>query len=237
HRKTTIFYRKGVKEGDKEENGDGKVKEKVKSEDAHSLHSSLEAVVFDRTQWERTRFAYEAAMNSKRSCEPIEVKGEPMLRDTPMMGEARQSMVVRGDYLNERPKFTLILLVIEAVWCAICVLSYAGSENPMLPLLLAIFNMLVVFLLILGCLSVEFFRLQVRREDNRSETRFFVPYSWRYMICEAHILRACLLCANITIMAFDDDYDLASVFILAATPIHLIIVLIHIFIAIKPKRE
>ncbi|KAK6036416.1 hypothetical protein COOONC_26079, partial [Cooperia oncophora] len=195
--------------------------------------------IFDKTQWERTRFAYEAAMNNKRTCEPeIEMRGDSILRDTPMMGEARQSIAVRGDYLNEKPKFTIVLLVIELIWCTASVCVWAGAaDNPMVPTVIAIFNGLIVFVLILGCLSVEFFRLQVRREDNRSETRFFVPYSWRYMICEAHILRACLLCANITIMAFDDDFDLYSVVVLAATPVHLIIVVIHIFIAIKPKRE
>ncbi|VDO85590.1 unnamed protein product [Haemonchus placei] len=112
-----------------------------------------------------------------------------------------------------------------------------AADNPMLPLFLAIVNMLVIFLLILACLSVEFFRIQVRREDSKWETRFFVPYSWRYSICEAHIARACLLCANITIMAFDNDFDTGSVIVLAATPIHLILVSIHIFIAVKPKRE
>ncbi|KAK6024838.1 hypothetical protein OSTOST_09283, partial [Ostertagia ostertagi] len=195
---------------------------------------------FDKTQWERTRFAFEAA---KKSSDSLDAKAafmdDQQPRETPLIGESRQSVAVRGEYLNEKPKFTITLLVIELVWCVICILVWsAAADNPLLPLLLAIFNMLVVFLLILSCLSVEFFRLQVRREDSRSETRFFVPYSWRYMMCEAHILRACcLLCANITIMAFDDDFDTGSIIVLAATPIHLIIVAIHIFIAVKPKRE
>ncbi|RCN36039.1 hypothetical protein ANCCAN_18078 [Ancylostoma caninum] len=160
---------------------------------------------FDKTQWERTRFAKEAAglLASKSAEEPKEVK---------MLGESKQSMTVRGEYLNERPKFTVILLGIELVWCVVSLLVWgAAADNPILPQMLAIFNMLIVFLLILICLSVE--------------------------LCESHVARAVLLCANITIMVFDNDFDVGSVIVLAATPIHLIIASIHIFIALKPKRQ
>ncbi|VDM68654.1 unnamed protein product [Strongylus vulgaris] len=155
-----------------------------------------------------------------------------------MPGESRQSTAVRGEYLNAKPKFTLILLLIELVWCIAGSLVWgAAADNPVLPQLLAIFNMLIIFALILACLSTEYFRFQVRREDTRSDTRYFVPYAWRYVLCEAHVARALLLCANITIMAFDNDFDIGSIIVLAATPLHLILTSLHIFIAFKPKRQ
>ncbi|XGW01707.1 hypothetical protein V3C99_014098 [Haemonchus contortus] len=197
--------------------------------------------IFDKTQWERTRFAKEA-QDSKKSGEGVDEKGpeadENQPKESQLIGESRQIVSVKGQYLNEKPKFIITLLVFELIWSVVCIMVWStAADNPMLPLFLAIVNMLVIFLLILACLSVEFFRIQVRREDSKWETRFFVPYSWRYSICEAHIARACLLCANITIMAFDNDFDTGSVIVLAATPIHLILVSIHIFIAVKPKRE
>ncbi|KHJ97033.1 hypothetical protein OESDEN_02994 [Oesophagostomum dentatum] len=124
------------------------------------------------------------------------------------------------------------------VWSIAATLVWgAAATNPVIPQLLAIFNMLVIFILILICLSTEYFRFQVRREDTKSDTRYFIPYVWRYMLCEAHVARALLLCANITIMAFDNDFDIGSVIVLAATPVHLIIVCLHIFAAFKPKRQ
>ncbi|KAL6741703.1 hypothetical protein Aduo_014931 [Ancylostoma duodenale] len=196
--------------------------------------------VFDKTQWERTRFAKEAAglAKSAEGVDKTQLGEEKEAKEVKMLGESKQSMAVRGEYLNERPKFTVILLGIELVWCVVSLLVWgAAADNPILPQMLAIFNMLIVFLLILMCLSVEYFRFQVRREDTRSDTRYFVSYLWRYMLCEAHVARTVLLCANITIMAFDNDFDVGSVIVLAATPIHLIIASIHIFIALKPKRQ
>ncbi|EYB88325.1 hypothetical protein Y032_0249g128 [Ancylostoma ceylanicum] len=197
--------------------------------------------VFDKTQWERTRFAKEAAGFGSKSAENVD-KTQQMEDKEPkgakMPGESKQSITVRGEYLNERPRFTVILLGIELTWCVISLLVWgAAADNPVIPQILAIFNLLIVFLLILTCLSVEYFRFQVRREDTRSDTRYFVPYLWRYMLCEAHVARSVLLCANITIMVFDNDFDVGSVIVLAATPIHLIIASIHIFIALKPKRQ
>ncbi|KAK5980384.1 hypothetical protein GCK32_008454 [Trichostrongylus colubriformis] len=208
--------------------------------DAKGIESAHHGSMFDRTQWERTRFAHEASQNDRTEMMGVKppFMDEQQGRETRLIGENRQSVAVRGEYLNEKPKFAISLLLLELIWCTTSILVWAAAaDNPLLPLLLAIFNMLVVFLLILGCLSVEFFRLQVRRDDNRSETRFYVPYSWRYAMCEAHIARACLLCANITIMVFDDNFDTGSIIVLAATPFHLMIVAIQIFIAVKPKRE
>ncbi|KAK6756174.1 hypothetical protein RB195_014520 [Necator americanus] len=199
--------------------------------------------IFDKTQWERTRFAKEAkglagksAEAAEKGCkEKVEVE-EP--KETKMLGEARQVASVKGEYLNDRPKFIVILLTVEAIWCAAATLVWgAAADNPVMPQILAIFNMLAIFLLVLTCLSAEYCRYHVRREDTKSETRYFIPYSWRYMICEFHIARAILLCANITIMAFDNDFDIGSVIVLALTPLQLIIASIHIFIAFKKKRQ
>ncbi|ETN80048.1 hypothetical protein NECAME_09450 [Necator americanus] len=146
--------------------------------------------IFDKTQWERTRFAKEAkglagksAEAAEKGCkEKVEVE-EP--KETKMLGEARQVASVKGEYLNDRPKFIVILLTVEAIWCAAATLVWgAAADNPVMPQILAIFNMLAIFLLVLTCLSAE--------------------------ICEFHIARAILLCANITIMAFDNDFDIGS---------------------------
>ncbi|CAJ0590292.1 unnamed protein product [Cylicocyclus nassatus] len=197
---------------------------------------SSQAGIFDRTQWERTRFAKEAAgiIDSREAVR----KAQEGAKESKLPGESRQSTAVRGEYLNEKPKFTITLLVIELMWCVAGSLVWgAAADNPVLPQLLALFNMLIIFLLILACLSTEYFRFQVRREDTRSDTRFYVPYIWRYVLCEAHLARAILLCANVTIMAFDNDYDIGSIIVLAATPVHLILTSLHIFTAIKPRRQ
>ncbi|KJH46987.1 hypothetical protein DICVIV_06917 [Dictyocaulus viviparus] len=170
---------------------------------------------FDNTQWERTRFAKEAAPNGKKPVDAVklpEIEEAEKKADAPLLGETKQTAVIRGAYLNEKPKITIILLGVEVFWCLVCVIVWsAAADNPMMPLLLAIFNMLVVFLLILTCMSIE--------------------------ICEMHIARAILLCANITIMSFDDDFDIASIIVLALTPIHLILAAIHILISLRPKRQ
>ncbi|VDP05824.1 unnamed protein product [Heligmosomoides polygyrus] len=51
-------------------------------------------------------------------------------------------------------------------------------------------------------------------------------------IFEVHLARAALLCANITIMALDNERDAGSIVVLAATPVQLICVAIHIFLAL-----
>ncbi|WKY06230.1 hypothetical protein Q1695_006434 [Nippostrongylus brasiliensis] len=74
---------------------------------------------FDKTQWERTRFADEAnaKLVSKELLEKVNLlKTQEFDQDgkeTQLIGEARQSMAVRGEYLNEIPKTIIILLVVE----------------------------------------------------------------------------------------------------------------------------
>ncbi|WKY06227.1 hypothetical protein Q1695_006434 [Nippostrongylus brasiliensis] len=142
---------------------------------------------FDKTQWERTRFADEAnaKLVSKELLEKVNLlKTQEFDQDgkeTQLIGEARQSMAVRGEYLNEIPKTIIILLVVELILSIACAVIWClFGDNPITPMILAVLNMLIVFFLILACISVEFFRHQVRREDNKSETRFFVPYVWRF---------------------------------------------------------
>ncbi|PIO75458.1 hypothetical protein TELCIR_02482 [Teladorsagia circumcincta] len=166
-----VLPKNGKERSSKEKAASGsRSKEKAKMDDGKSEEQGYG--LFDKTQWERTRFALEAARRSSDNSDvkPAFMMDDQQPRETPLIGESRQSVAVRGEYLNEKPKFTIALLVVE-------------------------------------------------------------------LMCEAHILRACLLCANITIMAFDDDFDIGSIIVLAATPIHLILVAIHIFIAVKPKRE
>uniref|UniRef100_A0A158P617 Transmembrane protein n=1 Tax=Angiostrongylus cantonensis TaxID=6313 RepID=A0A158P617_ANGCA len=171
--------------------------------------------LFDKTQWERTRFSSEVAVDEKYFTEifkqPLEPE-ESIRRRLVLLSESKQSTVVRGEYLNEKPKFTITLLSVEVVWCAACALVWAAAAvNPIVPLVTAALNMLIMFLLILSCLSIE--------------------------ICEVHVARAVLLCANITVMVFDDDFDIASIIVLAATPLQLILVAIHIFLSLKPKYQ
>lgn len=50
-----------------------------------------------------------------------------------------------------------------------------------------------------------------------------------------HIARALLICANITIMALDNDFDPGSIGVLAVQPIALILVVAQIVVAVRPK--
>ncbi|KHJ97034.1 hypothetical protein OESDEN_02995 [Oesophagostomum dentatum] len=69
--------------------------------------------LFDKTQWERTRFAKEAAGIARST--DLRPKKQEESRESQMLAESKQSLAVRGEYLNELPKPTLILLVVEVV--------------------------------------------------------------------------------------------------------------------------
>lgn len=58
-----------------------------------------------------------------------------------------------------------------------------------------------------------------------------------FQLFEAHLARAALLGANITIMVTDNDYDTGSVSVLVASAIQLIFVTIHIVTAVYPKSK
>ncbi|KJH43073.1 hypothetical protein DICVIV_10916 [Dictyocaulus viviparus] len=82
--------------------------------------------LFDRTQWERTRFSEEAAIDKRRSVEiiikPLEADGSSKKCAT-LFNETKQKMMVRGEYLKKKPRLTITLLIIEVV-------SYFPISNP-----------------------------------------------------------------------------------------------------------
>ncbi|VDP42693.1 unnamed protein product [Heligmosomoides polygyrus] len=81
------------------------------------FQEEAQSCTFDKTQWERTRFAAEA-VNDKKSAEPenkAQMKEETMRRESALLGESRQSVAVKGEYLTRKPMPTIVVLFTELV--------------------------------------------------------------------------------------------------------------------------
>ncbi|CAD6196318.1 unnamed protein product [Caenorhabditis auriculariae] len=166
------------------------------------------------------------------------VEGAFKPEQTPFLMEQRQKTAIRGEALKRIPTITLIFLALELAICLVTLTVWSAlGDNPPMPLVLAIVNLLITFLIITFVFFVEVCRMQVKETGTDVNARYIVPYVWKLALCSAHMCRTILVCANLTIVAFDNDFDPGSITMLAVQPVMLLMSVFHLVLAIRPRRD
>ncbi|PIC49990.1 hypothetical protein B9Z55_001069 [Caenorhabditis nigoni] len=208
---------------------------KNKKSSLQSLPTEPSDHEMDQTQWEFSRYKDEAVgiVNEDPNVYVADKVGE----GTPFLAEQKQKMMIRGEHLNDKPIYTLFFLFIEII-LALTVLiawSFFLGENETIPIILCYTNVIIILIVLVIVFVIQFGRFNVVKEELDEDSRFRIPYEWKYFICLFHMLRFFLICSNITIGALDNDFDGGVICIVSAMPVMLILSAGHVFFALRPQ--
>uniref|UniRef100_A0A8R1I1Y7 Uncharacterized protein n=1 Tax=Caenorhabditis japonica TaxID=281687 RepID=A0A8R1I1Y7_CAEJA len=187
----------------------------------------------DKTQWEFSCYKSEFLGETKN--DPNLIMAEQIGEATPLLAEERQTMLVRGEHLLEKPMYTLFALFVEIILILLVIVTWSCfvGDNDTPPVVLCFLNITIMLIVAIGVFAVQFGRLCVIREDIGGNTRYRVPYHWKYTLCMAHILRAILSCCNITTTAIDYDWDGGVQVMVFVSPLIVCLTGVHVIFALR----
>lgn len=212
----------------------GKSPPKTKQSSLQSLPTEPSDHEMDQTQWEFSRYKDEAVGIVNE--DPNEYVVDKVGEGTPFLAEQKQKMMIRGEHLQQKPMYTLFFLFVEIILGLTVMIAWSFflEENGPVPVILCYANIIIILIVLLIVFVIQFGRFNVVKEELDEDSRFRIPYEWKYWLCLLHMLRFFLICANITIGALDNDFDGGTIIMIAAMPIMLILSAGHVFFALRP---